>query len=65
MRGLGNFCEVTNPGMTCYCDQGCHERGECCSDIETIGCYGMQHVNLNSILSYHLMLVYFQQITVA
>ena len=46
MRGPGNSCSVTNAGMTCYCDQGCHERGECCSDIETLGCYGIQHVNL-------------------
>ena len=55
MRGPGNSCEVTNAGMRCYCDQGCHGRGDCCSDIETIGCYGMQHVNLTA---YHLMLVY-------
>ena len=33
MRGPGNLCEVTNPGMTCYCDQECHERDDCCSDI--------------------------------
>ena len=55
IRGPGNSCSVTNAGMTCYCDQGCHERGECCSDIETIRCYGMQHINL---IAYYLMLVY-------
>ena len=58
MRGPSNTCSVTNAGITCSCDQGCHERGECCSDIETIGCYGMQHINLNSIIFYQLMLVY-------
>ena len=60
MRVPGNSCLVTNAGgMTCYCDQECHERGECCSDIETIGCYGMQHVNL---IAYHFMHVYFSAI---
>ena len=29
---------------TCYCDRGCHARGDCCSDILVIGCFGMQQV---------------------
>ena len=32
-RTPGNSCSVSNDGMSCYCDQGCHERDECCSDI--------------------------------
>ena len=23
----------------CYCDQGCHDFNDCCSDIADIGCY--------------------------
>lgn len=34
-------CSVND---TCYCDRDCHRRGDCCSDIENIGCYGM-HIN--------------------
>ena len=24
----------------CYCDQICHDWGDCCSDITAIGCLG-------------------------
>ena len=23
---------------SCYCDSDCHELGDCCSDIEALGC---------------------------
>ncbi len=34
-------CSVTLPdGNICYCAQTCHTSGECCDDIEQIGCSG-------------------------
>ena len=36
-RNVHGICNVfgTNP---CSCDVSCHERNDCCSDAETIGC---------------------------
>ncbi len=37
----GGDCSVMLPnGGICYCDQNCHDDGECCDDIEQIGCSG-------------------------
>ena len=32
-------CSVSAGGSTCYCDQVCHNFGDCCSDIEEAGCF--------------------------
>ncbi len=38
---MGDNCSVTKPGGgICYCDQSCYTYGECCDDIEQIGCSG-------------------------
>ena len=50
--GLDGCCMEGNclgVGEGCYCDQACHEFGDCCDDIEEIQCFeGM----LTTIMSY-------------
>ena len=51
--GLDGCCMEGNclgvGGEGCYCDQFCHEAGDCCDDIEEIQCFdGM----LTTIMSY-------------
>ncbi|XP_064394448.1 keratin-associated protein 10-4-like isoform X2 [Halichondria panicea] len=42
-RGYSGCCDITesscfNTICTCYCDISCHNYGDCCADIDTIGC---------------------------
>ena len=50
--GLDGCCmefSCLGVGGGCYCDQVCHELGDCCDDIEEIQCFeGM----LTTIMSY-------------
>lgn len=39
-QGSISACTVVQNGLLCYCDEGCHATGECCSDIKDIGCLG-------------------------
>ena len=32
-------CAVPDGGSLCFCDQMCHNYGDCCSDIEEAGCF--------------------------
>ena len=42
-------CFVDVAGTFCYCDQACHEVGDCCDDIQEIQCFdGM----FTTIMSY-------------
>ena len=29
----------------CYCDQSCYSHGDCCFDIQSIGCYACMLIN--------------------
>lgn len=29
---------MEGPRTHCYCSQDCHQHGDCCSDIDAIGC---------------------------
>lgn len=41
-KGGIHACAVVVGGtVVCYCDEGCHAVGQCCSDIRTIGCIRM------------------------
>ena len=44
-------CAVSNGSSTCYCDQACHNLGDCCSDIEEAGCFSSSITSSNSIAS--------------
>ena len=51
--GLDGCCMEGNclgvGGEDCYCDQVCHDLGDCCDDIEEIQCF---EGTLTTIMSY-------------
>ena len=49
---VGNDC--LNEDHNCYCDLSCYFNNDCCSDIESIGCYLPTNFNFSGNFSFPL-----------